>query len=50
MTDNDIKNICVEVVLAMPERQELVALEVAAGTTITQAIVLSGVARNVRRV
>lgn len=44
MTDNDIKNICVEVVLAMPERQELVALEVAAGTTITQAIVLSGVA------
>jgi putative ubiquitin-RnfH superfamily antitoxin RatB of RatAB toxin-antitoxin module len=33
----------VEVVLAMPARQELVALEVAAGTTLAEAIVQSAV-------
>ncbi|HEY5776584.1 MAG TPA: RnfH family protein [Xanthomonadales bacterium] len=33
----------VEVVLAMPERQQLVTLEVALGTTLAQAITLSGV-------
>jgi putative ubiquitin-RnfH superfamily antitoxin RatB of RatAB toxin-antitoxin module len=32
----------VEVVLAMPERQELVALEVKAGSTLGDAIALSG--------
>jgi putative ubiquitin-RnfH superfamily antitoxin RatB of RatAB toxin-antitoxin module len=32
----------VEVVLAMPERQELVALDVEAGTTLAEAIELSG--------
>lgn len=36
------QTIRVEVVLAMPERQELVALEVAAGTTLAEAIILSG--------
>ena len=36
------QKIRVEVVLAMPERQELVSLEVAAGTTLTEAITLSG--------
>ncbi len=43
MTDPDSQNICVEVVLAMPERQELVALTVAPGTTLAEAIILSGV-------
>ncbi|MGA9573728.1 MAG: RnfH family protein [Lysobacterales bacterium] len=33
----------VEVVLAMPARQELVGLEVAAGTTLAEAIARSGV-------
>ena len=32
----------VEVVLAMPERQELVVLEVTVGTTLAEAITLSG--------
>ncbi|MGB7450913.1 MAG: RnfH family protein [Lysobacterales bacterium] len=36
------QNIQVEVVLAMPGRQELVSLEVAAGTTLAEAIALSG--------
>jgi len=34
----------VEVVLAMPDRQELVSLEVEEGTTLAMAISLSGVA------
>jgi len=33
----------VEVVLAMPEKQELVALEVVEGTTLAEAITLSGI-------
>jgi putative ubiquitin-RnfH superfamily antitoxin RatB of RatAB toxin-antitoxin module len=37
------QTIRVEVALAMPARQELVVLEVAAGTTLAQAIALSGV-------
>ena len=37
------KSIRVEVVLAMPARQELVVLEVPAGTTRAEAISLSGV-------
>lgn len=36
------QTIRVEVVLAMPERQELVALDVEAGTTLAEAIELSG--------
>ena len=36
------QTIHVEVVLAMPDRQELVALQVEAGTTIAGAITLSG--------
>jgi len=36
------QTIRVEVVLAMPERQELVSLEVNAGTTLADAISLSG--------
>jgi len=32
----------IEVVLATPERQELVALDVSAGTTLAEAITLSG--------
>jgi len=36
------QGICVEVVLAMPARQELVILEVPAGTTLEEAIALSG--------
>jgi len=36
--------ITVEVVLAMPDRQELVSLEIEAGTTLAEAISLSGVA------
>lgn len=35
--------ITVEVVLAMPDRQELVSLDVEAGTTLAEAIGLSGV-------
>ena len=42
----DQQNIQVEVVLAMPDRQELVALEVAVGTTLAEAI-HSPVCRNV---
>jgi len=38
----DQQCIRVEVVLAMPARQELVALEVPAGTTLAEAITLSG--------
>jgi putative ubiquitin-RnfH superfamily antitoxin RatB of RatAB toxin-antitoxin module len=37
------QTILVEVVLAMPERQELVSLEVATGITLAEAISLSGV-------
>ena len=36
------RTIRVDVVLAMPERQELVALDVEAGTTLAEAIELSG--------
>jgi putative ubiquitin-RnfH superfamily antitoxin RatB of RatAB toxin-antitoxin module len=35
-------NISVEVVLAMPERQELVALEISEGATLADAIAASG--------
>ena len=43
MTGQEIqKDIRVEVVLAMPDRQELIALEVPAGTTLAEAISLSG--------
>ena len=47
MTDSDTQktgqeSIQVEVVLAMPQRQEIVQLEVAVGTTIAEAITLSG--------
>ena len=43
MTNQGVqKNIRVEVVFAMPERQELVALEVTAGSTIADAIIRSG--------
>ena len=38
----DQQTIHVEVVLAMPERQELVSLEVPAGSTLTDAIKQSG--------
>jgi len=38
-----LEKIYVEVVLAMPQRQELVALEVTAGTTLADAITQSGV-------
>ena len=38
----DQQTIRVEVVLAMPERQELVSLEVPAGSTLTDAITHSG--------
>lgn len=36
------QKIHVEVVLAMPERQELVSLDVARGTTVAEAINISG--------
>lgn len=36
------QKIAVEVVLAMPTRQELVSLEVSEGTTLAEAITLSG--------
>ena len=39
----DRATIRVEVVLAMPARQELVALDVAVGTTLAEAIAQSGV-------
>ena len=43
MTAQDAQQgIRVEVVLAMPSRQEFVVLEVAAGTTLAEAISLSG--------
>ena len=38
----------VEVALALPERQELVVLQVAAGTTARQAVELSGCWRAAR--
>jgi putative ubiquitin-RnfH superfamily antitoxin RatB of RatAB toxin-antitoxin module len=38
----DSHKIRIEVVLAMPERQELVSLDVAEGTTIAEAIDISG--------
>lgn len=38
------QKIHVEVVLAMPDRQEIVALEVGAGTSLAEAIKLSAVA------
>jgi len=43
-SETEQKTIHVEVVFAMPDQQELLALEVAAGTTIAQAIALSGIA------
>ena len=44
MSDGDGRgSISVEVVLAMPGRQELVALQVADGTTLAEAIAASGV-------
>ena len=39
------QKIRVEVVLAMPDRQELMALEVAAGSTLADAIAQSGITR-----
>ncbi len=39
----DRQTIHVEVVLAMPERQELIALEVLSGSTLADAIAQSGV-------
>lgn len=43
MTDTDtLQKIHVEVVLAKPERQELVALDIDAGLSVADAIVLSG--------
>jgi len=41
---DDQQNIQVEVVLAMADRQELVGLEVAVGTTLAEAITQSGLA------
>jgi len=41
---DDQQTIHVEVVLAMPERQELIALEVTVGSTLADAIAQSGVA------
>ena len=43
-SETEQKTIHVEVTFAMPDQQELLALEVAAGTTIAQAIALSGIA------
>ena len=40
----DQQNIHVEVVLAMPDRQELIALEVPTGSTVADAITRSGLA------
>ena len=43
MTEQNVQQkIPIEVVLAMPGRQELVALEVARGTTLAEAITQSG--------
>jgi putative ubiquitin-RnfH superfamily antitoxin RatB of RatAB toxin-antitoxin module len=42
MSYQDVQSIQIEVVLAMPGRQELVALDVAEGTTLAEAITLSG--------
>ncbi|TWI52443.1 hypothetical protein IQ22_03588 [Pseudomonas duriflava] len=36
--------VTIEVVLALPERQELIALEVPAGTTVREAVYRSGMA------
>jgi putative ubiquitin-RnfH superfamily antitoxin RatB of RatAB toxin-antitoxin module len=38
------KNICVEVVLALPEKQKLVAMSIAAGSTLADAIEKSAIA------
>ena len=43
-SETEQKTIHIEVVFAMPDQQELLALDVAAGTTIAQAINLSGIA------
>lgn len=43
VADNGPHTIHVEVVLAMPEKQELVALDLAAGSTISDAIDQSGI-------
>ncbi len=45
MTDKDIQNsINIEVVFAMPQRQELIALKVRVGSTLADAITQSGIA------
>jgi putative ubiquitin-RnfH superfamily antitoxin RatB of RatAB toxin-antitoxin module len=45
MSENmNLETIRVEVVLAMRERQELVELEIAAGSTVAEAITLSNIA------
>ena len=43
-SETEQKTIHVEVVFAMPDQQELLALDVAEGTTIAQAIAASGIA------
>ena len=43
-SETEQKTIHIEVVFAMPDQQELLALDVAEGTTIAQAINLSGIA------
>ncbi|GMR14882.1 MAG: RnfH family protein [Gammaproteobacteria bacterium] len=42
--NNDPQKLHIEVVLAMPEKQELVALDLAAGATVADAIEQSGIA------
>jgi putative ubiquitin-RnfH superfamily antitoxin RatB of RatAB toxin-antitoxin module len=42
----NVNTIRVEVAYALPERQALVALDVPAGTTVTEAIELSGIKRD----
>lgn len=44
MNDEARQQVHIEVVLAMPQRQELVALDVDTGTTVAAAIALSGIA------
>ena len=41
-TPNEQSVIHVEVVLAMPERQELRSIEISAGSTVAEAIIISG--------
>ena len=41
---NGLQTLHIEVVLAMPEKQELVALDLAAGATVADAIEQSGIA------